>query len=46
MDSWEWNKIAGAVLGTLIFVMVIGIFSEAVYERAGRRPSRAMSWRA
>jgi cytochrome c len=32
MDSWEWNKIAGAVLGTLIFVMVIGIFSEAVYH--------------
>ena len=32
MDSWEWNKIAGAVLGTLIFVMVIGIFSEAVYD--------------
>ena len=31
MDSWEWNKIAGAVLGTLIFVMVVGIFAEAVY---------------
>jgi cytochrome c len=32
MDSWEWNKIAGAVLGTAIFVMVIGIVSESVYE--------------
>jgi len=32
MDSWEWNKIAGAVLGTLIFVMVIGLIAEAVYE--------------
>ena len=32
MDSWEWNKIAGAVLGTLIFVMVIRIVGEAVYE--------------
>jgi cytochrome c len=31
MDSWEWNKIAGAVLGTLIFCMVIGLFAEAVY---------------
>ena len=32
MDSWEWNKIAGAVLGTAIFVMVIGIISDTVYE--------------
>jgi cytochrome c len=32
MDSWEWNKIAGAVLGTLIFVMVLGLFAEAVYH--------------
>jgi cytochrome c len=32
MDSWEWNKIAGAVLGTLIFVMVVKIVSEAIYE--------------
>ena len=23
MDSFEWNKIAGAVLGTLIFIFVI-----------------------
>lgn len=32
MDSWEWNKIAGAVLGTLIFVMVVKIATEAIYE--------------
>jgi cytochrome c len=32
MDSWEWNKIAGAVLGTLIFVMVVKIASEAIYN--------------
>ena len=32
MDSWEWNKIAGAVLGTLIFVIVIGLVAESVYE--------------
>lgn len=32
MDSWEWNKIAGAVLGTLIFVIVIGLIAEAVYK--------------
>ena len=31
MDSWEWNKIAGAVLGTLIFVMVVKIATEAIY---------------
>ena len=32
MDSWEWNKIAGAVLGTLIFVLVLGMLGGAVYE--------------
>ena len=31
MDSWEWNKIAGAVLGTIIFVMVVGIIADTVY---------------
>lgn len=31
MDSWEWNKIIGAVLGTLVFVMVVKIASEAIY---------------
>jgi cytochrome c len=32
MDSWEWNKIAGAVLGTLLFVMVIRIGTEVLFE--------------
>jgi cytochrome c len=34
MDSWEWNKIAGAILGTLIFVMVIRIASESLFDVA------------
>jgi cytochrome c len=32
MDSWEWNKIAGAVLGTLIFFLVIRFATEAMFE--------------
>ena len=32
MDSWEWNKIAGAVLGTLIFVLVLQIATGALFE--------------
>jgi cytochrome c len=32
MDSWEWNKIAGAVLGTLIFVLVVKFTAEAIYD--------------
>ena len=32
MDSFEWNKIAGAVLGTLIFIFVIRLVAEGVYE--------------
>ncbi len=32
MDSWEWNKIAGAILGTLMFVLVVSFIAEAVYE--------------
>jgi cytochrome c len=33
MDSFEFNKIAGAVLGTLLFVMGLGIFSDALFAR-------------
>ena len=33
MDSWEWNKIIGAVLGTLLFIMIIRIATEAVFEK-------------
>ena len=32
MDSWEWNKIAGAVLGTLLFVLVVMFVAEAVFK--------------
>lgn len=32
MDSWEWNKIAGAVLGTLLFVVALKIGSEMLFE--------------
>ncbi|HEY0106810.1 MAG TPA: cytochrome c family protein [Rhizomicrobium sp.] len=32
MDSWEFNKIAGAVLGTLIFILVIAFSTEALFE--------------
>ena len=32
MDSFEWNKIAGAILGTLIFVLVVKFAAEAIYE--------------
>lgn len=32
MDSFEFNKIAGAVLGTLLAVVVLNITAEAVFE--------------
>lgn len=32
MDSFELNKILGAILGTLLFVMGIGFLAEAIYE--------------
>jgi cytochrome c len=32
MDSWEWNKIAGAVLGTLLFVLIVKFTAEAIYQ--------------
>lgn len=32
MDSFEFNKIAGAVLGVLLFVMGLGIFSSAIFH--------------
>lgn len=32
MDSWEWNKIAGAVLGTLLFVLIIKFVAAALYD--------------
>jgi cytochrome c len=32
MDSFEWNKIAGAVLGTTLFVLAVGVIAEAVFD--------------
>ena len=32
MDSFEFNKIAGAVLSVLLFVMGLGIFSSAIFQ--------------
>lgn len=32
MDSWTFNKIAGAVLGTLILILVINFATEALFE--------------
>ena len=32
MDSFEWNKIIGAILGTAIFIFVIRLVAENVYE--------------
>jgi cytochrome c len=34
MDSFEFNKMAGGLLGTLLFVMALGIVSEAVFSEA------------
>jgi cytochrome c len=32
MDSFEWNKIVGAVLGTAIFIFIVRLVAEGVYE--------------
>ena len=43
MDSFELNKIMGAVLGTLLFVMGVGFVAEAVYHPIeGRGPGYAL----
>jgi cytochrome c len=34
MDSFEFNKIAGAVLGTLLFLMGLGLFSDGLFSHA------------
>ena len=33
MDSYEWNKIAGGVLGTILFVLVVRLISGAIFEQ-------------
>lgn len=43
MDSFEINKILGAILGTLLFVMGLGFLAEAVYHPIeGRGPGFAL----
>jgi cytochrome c len=32
MDSFEFNKIAGAVLGTMLFMMGLGVLSNAIFH--------------
>jgi cytochrome c len=32
MDSFEWNKIIGAVLGTVMFVVILKIATEAIFD--------------
>ena len=32
MDSFELNKILGAILGTLLFVMGVGFLAESIYH--------------
>ena len=32
MDSFELNKIIGAILGTLLFVMGVGFLAESIYH--------------
>jgi len=39
MDSFEFNKIAGGLLGTLLFVMGLGIVSDGVFARV--KPTKA-----
>ena len=31
MDSHEWNKVIGGVLGTVLFVLVVHVGSQALY---------------
>jgi cytochrome c len=42
MDSFELNKIIGAILGTLLFVMGVGFLAEAIYHPAEAGPGYAL----
>lgn len=43
MNSFELNKIMGAVLGTLLFIMAVGFLAEAVYHPIqGQGPGYAL----
>lgn len=44
MESFEWNKIMGAVLGTLVFVMGVGFLAESIYAPIeGNGPGYALA---
>lgn len=38
MDSFEFNKIAGAVLGSILFVMTVGILADMFYHTDEANP--------
>jgi cytochrome c len=42
MDSFELNKIIGAILGTLLFVMGVGFLAEAVYAPRATGPGLSL----
>src|SRR5688500_9903848 len=42
MDSFELNKIIGAILGTLLFVMGVGFLAEAIYHPTASGPGYAL----
>lgn len=39
MDSFEWNKVFGAVLATVLLVMVIGIVAEQPFHHDEAKPA-------
>ena len=42
MDSFELNKIIGAILGTLLFVMGVGFLAESIYHPTANGPGYAL----
>src|SRR5690348_10435476 len=42
MDSFELNKIIGAILGTLLFVMGVGFLAESIYHPTATGPGYAL----
>lgn len=38
MDSFEFNKFAGAVLGSVLFILAVSILTEALYETEEANP--------
>ncbi len=42
MDSFELNKIIGAILGTLLFVMGVGFLAESIYHPSATGPGYAL----